>query len=148
MQLTIFSGIVSLGLMFMVAFFIALCKETPRVAVGGVAKLAQIFGGDRFCRRTAHRSPVDKVSEPLLRQRFILNSEGNVLVMRESQSPASRKSGANGRQDGGQKGERGGPDRGAPKSWTTQKPREDRPVRVDPDSPFAKLAALRDQLKK
>ena len=34
------------------------------------------------------------------------------------------------------------------KSWTTQKPREDRPVRVDPDSPFAKLAALRDQLKK
>ena len=40
-------------------------------------------------------------------------------------------------------------DRGAGgKSWTTQKPREDRPVRVDPDSPFAKLAALRDQLKK
>ena len=36
----------------------------------------------------------------------------------------------------------------AAKSWTTQKPREDRPVRVDPDSPFAKLAALRDQLKK
>ncbi|SFT42938.1 helicase-related protein [Mesorhizobium sp. YR577] len=28
------------------------------------------------------------------------------------------------------------------------KPREERPVRVDPDSPFAKLAALRDQLKK
>lgn len=28
------------------------------------------------------------------------------------------------------------------------KPREERPVRFDPDSPFAKLAALRDQLKK
>lgn len=28
------------------------------------------------------------------------------------------------------------------------KPREERPVRMDPDSPFAKLAALRDQLKK
>ena len=28
------------------------------------------------------------------------------------------------------------------------KPREERPVRIDPDSPFAKLAALRDQLKK
>ena len=27
-------------------------------------------------------------------------------------------------------------------------PREERPARVDPDSPFAKLAALRDQLKK
>ena len=29
-----------------------------------------------------------------------------------------------------------------------QKPREERPARFDPDSPFAKLAALRDQLKK
>ena len=28
------------------------------------------------------------------------------------------------------------------------KPREEAPVRFDPDSPFAKLAALRDQLKK
>ncbi|RWB10826.1 MAG: hypothetical protein EOQ40_34795, partial [Mesorhizobium sp.] len=28
------------------------------------------------------------------------------------------------------------------------KPREERPQRFDPDSPFAKLAALRDQLKK
>ncbi len=28
------------------------------------------------------------------------------------------------------------------------KPREEKPVRFDPDSPFAKLAALRDQLKK
>jgi ATP-dependent RNA helicase SUPV3L1/SUV3 len=28
------------------------------------------------------------------------------------------------------------------------KPREERPARFDPDSPFAKLAALRDQLKK
>ena len=54
-----------------------------------------------------------------------------------------RKGKPNGAQDGGQRGERG-----AAKSWTTQKPREDRPVRVDPDSPFAKLAALRDQLKK
>ena len=29
-----------------------------------------------------------------------------------------------------------------------QKPREERAPRFDPDSPFAKLAALRDQLKK
>ena len=29
-----------------------------------------------------------------------------------------------------------------------RKPREERPVKFDPDSPFAKLAALRDQLKK
>ena len=37
---------------------------------------------------------------------------------------------------------------GGGKSWSTQKPREERPARVDPRSPFAKLAALRDQLKK
>ena len=40
----------------------------------------------------------------------------------------------NDRNEGGFKGER--------------KPREERPVKFDPDSPFAKLAALRDQLKK
>jgi ATP-dependent RNA helicase SUPV3L1/SUV3 len=67
---------------------------------------------------------------------------------RDGKDAGPRKSGANGRQDGGPKGDRSGPDRNGPKSWTTQKPREDRPVRVDPDSPFAKLAALRDQLKK
>jgi len=38
-----------------------------------------------------------------------------------------------------------GPGKGKP---AFQKPREERPVRFDPDSPFAKLAALRDQLKK
>jgi ATP-dependent RNA helicase SUPV3L1/SUV3 len=35
-----------------------------------------------------------------------------------------------------------------PKSWSTEKPREERAPRFDPNSPFAKLAALRDQLKK
>jgi ATP-dependent RNA helicase SUPV3L1/SUV3 len=46
-----------------------------------------------------------------------------------------------GRQDG-----KGGPQGGKPDFQP--KPREERPVRFDPDSPFAKLAALRDQLKK
>jgi ATP-dependent RNA helicase SUPV3L1/SUV3 len=62
----------------------------------------------------------------------------------------NRKGGPNGAPQGG------GPQSSTPKtgyqgggkSWSTQKPREERPVRVDPDSPFAKLAALRDQLKK
>jgi ATP-dependent RNA helicase SUPV3L1/SUV3 len=59
---------------------------------------------------------------------------------------------------GGERGERGGfggkPDRGGKgekgerRSVFEQKPREERPVKFDPDSPFAKLAALRDQLKK
>jgi ATP-dependent RNA helicase SUPV3L1/SUV3 len=39
-----------------------------------------------------------------------------------------------------------GPQRGKPSFQP--KPREERPPRFDPDSPFAKLAALRDQLKK
>lgn len=46
---------------------------------------------------------------------------------------------------GGAKGAGNG-DRG--KSWSTEKPREERAPRFDPNSPFAKLAALRDQLKK
>jgi ATP-dependent RNA helicase SUPV3L1/SUV3 len=46
----------------------------------------------------------------------------------------------------GGKGERG--PRPASKPPHAQKPREERPARIDPDSPFAKLAALRDQLKK
>jgi len=29
----------------------------------------------------------------------------------------------------------------------TRRPREERPARIDPDSPFAKLAALREKLK-
>ncbi len=46
---------------------------------------------------------------------------------------------------GGERPEKGG-FKGKPAFQ--QKPREERPVRIDPDSPFAKLAALRDQLKK
>jgi len=59
------------------------------------------------------------------------------------------KQGGNGRQDeqpsrGGGKHDHRGKHQGKP----PQKPREERPVRFDPDSPFAKLAALRDQLRK
>jgi len=39
-------------------------------------------------------------------------------------------------------------DNRAPKPAQASRPREERPARIDPDSPFAKLAALRDQLKK
>lgn len=47
---------------------------------------------------------------------------------------------------GGRPEGKGGPQGGKPAFQA--KPREERPVRFDPDSPFAKLAALRDQLKK
>ncbi len=48
--------------------------------------------------------------------------------------------------DRGGKGDRN--DRGDRRPAFQQKPREERPVKFDPDSPFAKLAALRDKLKK
>ncbi len=55
----------------------------------------------------------------------------------------NRPGGDNGnRQDHGERRKDGG------KPTFQSKPREERPVRFDPDSPFAKLAALRDQLKK
>jgi ATP-dependent RNA helicase SUPV3L1/SUV3 len=47
---------------------------------------------------------------------------------------------------GGRPEGKSGPQGGKPAFQA--KPREERPVRFDPDSPFAKLAALRDQLKK
>jgi ATP-dependent RNA helicase SUPV3L1/SUV3 len=64
--------------------------------------------------------------------------------------PGEFKGKSGGRPDGEQA--RGGkPDHRAKhqgKPNFQQKPREERPVRFDPDSPFAKLAALRDQLRK
>lgn len=39
-------------------------------------------------------------------------------------------------------------DGGRPERFEARKPVAEKPVRIDPDSPFAKLAALRDQLKK
>ena len=46
-----------------------------------------------------------------------------------------------------QDGQNGRPERG-PKPAFQPRPREERPAQIDPLSPFAKLAALRDQLKK
>jgi ATP-dependent RNA helicase SUPV3L1/SUV3 len=54
-----------------------------------------------------------------------------------------KRHGKPGRRDG----ER--PPQGAPRRFeSAPKPREDRAPRIDPDSPFAKLAALKEQLKK
>ena len=66
--------------------------------------------------------------------------------------PAFGQDGARGeRRDGRPQGEHGGKPqhgKGGKPGGFQSKPREERPVRIDPDSPFAKLAALRDQLKK
>ena len=61
-----------------------------------------------------------------------------------AKSPGGKPRHGRGRHQGkpGEHGERGSrPDKGPQR-------REERPARIDPDSPFAKLAALRDQLKK
>ncbi|MGB3646061.1 MAG: helicase-related protein [Mesorhizobium sp.] len=57
---------------------------------------------------------------------------------------APRSQGKPNRQGGRPEGKGGAPGRPAFQG----KPREERPARFDPDSPFAKLAALREQLKK
>jgi ATP-dependent RNA helicase SUPV3L1/SUV3 len=57
---------------------------------------------------------------------------------------ASRNQGKPNRQGGRPEGKGGAPG----KPVFQGKPREERPARFDPDSPFAKLAALREQLKK
>ncbi|MBS3647740.1 helicase [Pseudaminobacter sp. 19-2017] len=65
--------------------------------------------------------------------------------------PDFRRDGSRGKPDGnrGPSAERGErrKDGGKP-AFQARPPREERPARFDPDSPFAKLAALRDQLKK
>jgi ATP-dependent RNA helicase SUPV3L1/SUV3 len=60
---------------------------------------------------------------------------------REGERREGREAHGEQRKKGGNGGER-------VKSWSTEKPREERAPRFDPNSPFAKLAALRDQLKK
>lgn len=93
------------------------------------------------------------------------NNAGNGGERRDGQQQRHGKPG--GRHDQGGRAEQGNrhqhgnrPDRGERRDGKPDfrqkggkpdfqpKPREERPVRFDPDSPFAKLAALRDQLKK
>ncbi len=86
-----------------------------------------------------------------------------VLIWRQARFDGRKRHGAGkgnprqqarGRQerDGAQK--RGKPHRkdgekpGFKRKGAPHRPREERPARIDPDSPFAKLAALKDQLKK
>ena len=64
--------------------------------------------------------------------------------------------GPNRNERGGERGQRGDWNRsernersgGGKPDFKARPPREEKPARMDPDSPFAKLAALRDQLKK
>jgi ATP-dependent RNA helicase SUPV3L1/SUV3 len=110
--------------------------------------------GDRGRGDAARPQRDGEAPRPAGKQRFERKFSG-----KPGQRDGERKDGREAdRRKGGPNGapHNGGPQSGGPKSgyqgggksWSTQKPREERPVRVDPDSPFAKLAALRDQLKK
>jgi len=62
---------------------------------------------------------------------------------REGGRPDFRKGKRDGERNGGRDG-----NRDQKQSFQARPPREERPAKIDPLSPFAKLAALRDQLKK
>lgn len=82
------------------------------------------------------------------RSKFKPRPQGEAGERREGRPQGERPDRRDGRSDwkGGRQDGKGGAQAGKPAFQA--KPREERPARFDPDSPFAKLAALRDQLKK
>jgi ATP-dependent RNA helicase SUPV3L1/SUV3 len=104
--------------------------------------------------RPAHEGRRDGTGKPRFdRSKFKPKPQGEGEQRREGRPQGERPDRREGRPDwkgGRPDGKGGGPDRGkgGGKPTFQPKPREERPVRFDPDSPFAKLAALRDQLKK
>ncbi|CAH2394436.1 helicase-related protein [Mesorhizobium ventifaucium] len=82
------------------------------------------------------------------RSKFKPKPQGEAGEQRDGKPQGERPDRRESRPDwkGGRPDGKGGAPGGKPAFQP--KPREERPVRFDPDSPFAKLAALRDQLKK
>ncbi|MEI9408598.1 helicase-related protein [Mesorhizobium salmacidum] len=102
--------------------------------------------------RPAHEGRRDGAGKPRFdRSKFKPKPQGEGAERRDGRPQGERPERREGRPDWkGGRPEGKGPDRGkgGGKPAFQPKPREERPVRFDPDSPFAKLAALRDQLKK
>ncbi|MER9438475.1 helicase-related protein [Mesorhizobium sp. M0618] len=103
--------------------------------------------------RPAHEGRRDGAGKPRFdRSKFKPKPQAEGEQRRDGRPQGERPDRREGRPDwkGGRPDAKGGPDRspGGGKPAFQPKPREERPVRFDPDSPFAKLAALRDQLKK
>ncbi|MER9328054.1 helicase [Mesorhizobium sp. M0152] len=104
--------------------------------------------------RPVHEARRDGAGKPRFdRSKFKPKPQGEGEQRRDGRPQGERPDRREGRPDwkgGRPEGKAGGPDRqkGSGKPAFQPKPREERPVRFDPDSPFAKLAALRDQLKK
>ncbi|QPC90431.1 helicase-related protein [Mesorhizobium sp. INR15] len=101
--------------------------------------------------RPAHEGRRDGAGKPRFdRSKFKPKPQAEGEQRRDGRPQGDRPDRREGRPDwkaGRPDGKGGGPDRGGKPAFQP-KPREERPVRFDPDSPFAKLAALRDQLKK
>jgi len=103
--------------------------------------------------RPANEGRRDGAGKPRFdRSKFKPKPQGEGEQRRDGRPQGERPERREGRPDwkGSRPEGKGGPDRGkgGAKPAFQAKPREERPVRFDPDSPFAKLAALRDQLKK
>jgi ATP-dependent RNA helicase SUPV3L1/SUV3 len=98
--------------------------------------------------REGRRDQRDGAGKPRFdRSKFKPKPQGEGGERREGKPQGDRPDRRDNRPDWkGRPDNKGGP-QGA-KPVFQPKPREERPVRFDPDSPFAKLAALRDQLKK
>lgn len=102
--------------------------------------------------RPAHegrRDQRDGAGKPRFdRSKFKPRPQGEGAERRDGKPQGERPDRRDNRPDwkGGRQDGKGGAPGGKPAFQA--KPREERPVRFDPDSPFAKLAALRDQLKK
>lgn len=125
-------------------------RRDNRPRHGQAASDAQAGADGAQASRPAHegrRDQRDGASKPRFdRSKFKPRPQAEAGERRDGKPQGERperrenRSDWKGRQDG--KGAQGG------KPAFQPKPREERPVRFDPDSPFAKLAALRDQLKK
>ncbi|MFC3325970.1 helicase-related protein [Mesorhizobium cantuariense] len=99
--------------------------------------------------RPAQEGRRDGAGKPRFdRSKFKPKPQAEGEQRRDGRPQGERPDRREGRPDwkGGRPDGKGGPQGGKPAFQP--KPREERPVRFDPDSPFAKLAALRDQLKK
>ncbi|MBZ9978810.1 helicase-related protein [Mesorhizobium sp. BR-1-1-10] len=99
--------------------------------------------------RPTHEGRRDGAGKPRFdRSKFKPKPQAEGAERRDGRPQGERPERREGRPDWkGGRPEGKGADRGGKPAFQP-KPREERPVRFDPDSPFAKLAALRDQLKK
>ncbi|MER9295009.1 helicase [Mesorhizobium sp. M0621] len=117
-------------------------SDAPADAAGAPAAAAP---GER----PAHEGRRDGAGKPRFdRSKFKPKPQAEGEQRRDGRPQGERPDRREGRPDwkGGRPDGKGGAQGGKPAFQP--KPREERPVRFDPDSPFAKLAALRDQLKK